>query len=172
MKPITYMKKLLLLTAATLGFLGAPTPTFAQSGWTTPCSAGATIDEASQAVYLTSAQYLTFAAGQVGTVQARYDVTNTAFPSASNPPWTIMELDCFDNNPAVSVTATLFEYDPCEHVLTQLCAITSADMGNQCIPCQFPPNTFDFVNNVYWVQLNIVRNNAALVVRANSLRIH
>ena len=163
------MKKLLLLTAITLSGVAAPITSFAQSGWTSPCSAGATIDEASRNLYATASNFLAFRAGQVGTVQARYDVTN---PGGSNPPWGFFQLDCFDNLPGDSVTASLVQYTPCENVVQTICTIMSDDSGQQCPICQFDPATFDFANNVYWIIVTITRNNAADVVRANALRVY
>ena len=166
------MKRLLILTSISVSFLVMPIAAFAQSGWTTACSAGATIDEASRNLYGTFANYLTFRAGQIGNVQARYDVTNASSPSMVNPLWTTLELDCIDSLPGDVVTATLFEYTPCEPNLQQICTVTSTDVGQQCVFCQFAAGTINFLNNVYWVTVNITRNNANDVVRANSVRVY
>jgi len=171
------MKRLYLLTlGGALALLANPVATLAQSSpWTSPCSAGATIDESSLSLYQTFAQYLTFASSKTGTVQARYDVVNTADPSATIPTWTTLELDCFDNNAGALVTATLFQYQPCvfPRVVKKLCTVSSTDIGDQCVTCSFAPIPTDFANNVYWVTVNLTRNNQqATAPVAYSLRVY
>jgi len=104
------MNKLYALGLATLALLAAPVASFAQSGWTSPCSARATLDETALAIYAVNPfpnnACLTFRTGRTGTIAARYDVTNTAVPSTPVPPWTIFELGYFD--PGIGgVSATL-----------------------------------------------------------------
>jgi hypothetical protein len=166
------MKRLLILTSISVSFLVMPIAAFAQSGWTTACSAGATIDEASRNLYGTFANYLTFRAGQIGNVQARYDVTNASSPSMVIPPWQTLELDCVDNAAGDVVTATLFQYTACDGNLQQICTVASTDVGQQCVVCQFPAGSINFFTNVYWVTVNMTRNNANDVVRANSVRVY
>jgi hypothetical protein len=164
------MKKLLLITATAAAVFASAITSHAQvSPWTSPCSAGATIDEGSRNLYATFSNYLTFRTGQVGTVQARYDVVNAS--ASTNPPWGFIQLDCIDSLPGDSVSATLFQYTPCIAELKTICTITSNDSGEQCPVCQFDPATFVFINNVYWVTVNITRNNANDNVRANAVRI-
>lgn len=56
------MKKSLLTLAAALAIL-APVSAFAQTGWTSPCSAGATIDELSTGLYQVNGAALFFVPG-------------------------------------------------------------------------------------------------------------
>lgn len=164
------MKGLHLLTLVSLALLAGPASSFAQfSGWTTPCSAGATIERRALGLYSVFQNYLTFRNGTTGSVTARYDVTNNSIPPSSNPPWKNFELACFDNDPTTAVKATLYQYTPCQQLLA-LCTINSTDIGQQCPRCQeLPP--FDFVNNVYWVEVTISRTDSKKTVRADSLRI-
>ena len=132
------MNKSLLCAIAALALLAGPVTTFAQSGWTSPCSAGATIDETSVGLYQVNAASLLFRAGRIGTVTARYDVTNTAVPSVPVTPWTTLELGYFD--PAGgNITATLFQVEPCTGRVTTICTVTSLPAtAPTCVKCTFP----------------------------------
>ena len=168
------MNKLLILRIGALALLMAPIASFAQSGWTSPCSSGATIDEASQGLYAVNPfpnnACLTFRAGRTGVVTARYDVTNTAVPSVPAPPWTTMELGYVDTGIG-GVTAILYEINPCIPQPVEICRITSVD--NQfCAVCTFPNTTFNFLTNLYFVEVNVNRPNAeAPIPQACTLRI-
>src|SRR5947207_11311226 len=125
------MNKLLLLRITALALLAAPIASFAQSGWTSPCSSGATIDELSLGLYAVNPfpnnGGLTLRAGRIGTVQARYDVTNTAVPSVVAPPWTTLELGYTDTG-AGGVTAILYEVTPClGPAFVETCPVFSVD---------------------------------------------
>ena len=69
------MKKLQLLAIATVALLAAPVASFG-SHWTSVCSTGA-IDESDVSQYQFALAALMFASGQTGTIQAKYNVTNT-----------------------------------------------------------------------------------------------
>ena len=170
------MNKLLLLALASLALLIAPIASFAQSGWTSPCSSGATIDETSLMRYAVNPfpnnACLTLRAGAIGTVTARYDVTNTAVPSTPLPPWTTLELGYFD--PGIGgVTAILYQVFPCTGQVVEICRVVSQDSPQpKCAVCQFPNTTFNFLAFLYFVEVNINRPNAeAPVPQACTLRI-
>lgn len=170
------MNKLLLLTVTTLALLAAPVASFPQSGWTSPCSAGATIDEQSLGIYAVNPfpnnACLTFRAGRTGTVTARYDVTNTAVPSTPLPPWTTFELGYFD--PGIGgVTAILYRVFPCTGQVVEICRVVSTDSPNPiCKACQFPNTTFNYLTELYFVEVILNRPNAeAPVPQACTLRI-
>ena len=165
------MNKLLLLALATLALLATPVASYAQSGWTSPCSAGATLDETSLGLYAVNTACLTFRAGRFGNVVARYDVTNTAVPSVVAPPWTIFELGYFDPG-AGSVTATLFRVFPCTGQVVPICTIISQDNPNPtCLTCQFANTEFNYLVNLYMVELTVSRPNADTAIQACTLRI-
>ena len=136
--------------------------------WTTACSAGATIQRIDLGVYSVVDNYLTLAAGMTGDVVARYNVINTT--TVRRPAWSMLELGYLDNNVGSAVTATLFQFDPCENVLTTICSVTSVD-GLTCQNCALPANSFDFGADVYFVEVTVSRSAATQDVRAESLRI-
>src|SRR5262245_63769230 len=91
------MKKLSLLAMTTLALLATAITSFAQGApaWTSPGSAGATMDETSVTLYAVNPPdntCLTFKGAKTGTIQARYDVVNTAVPSTPFPAWNTFEL--------------------------------------------------------------------------------
>jgi hypothetical protein len=165
------MKKLLVLTAVLLPLFIAPTMSFAQSGWTSSCSAGATIDETSLTLYATNGSSLFFRGAKTGTVTARYDVVNTAVPSVPVTPWTRLELGYFDPVGG-SIAATLFRVEPCTGNATPICTLTSPPSPTPtCVACSFPGGTVDFIGFLYFVQVDITRTSANVRVQANTLRI-
>ena len=113
------MKRTLTYLIAACAILGSVN-VFGQSGWTSPCSAGATIDETSTALYQVNGASLLFRAGRIGTVSARYDVTNTAVLSVPVTPWATLELGYFDTVGG-AVSATLFSVEPCTGRVTTIC---------------------------------------------------
>jgi hypothetical protein len=165
------MKKLLLVTAVLLPIFTAPMTSLAQSGWTSPCSAGATIDESSVTLYQTNGSSLFFRGAKTGTVTARYDVVNTAVPSVPVTPWTRLELGYFDPVGG-SITATLFRVEPCTGNTTPICTLTSPPFpAPTCVACSFPGGTVDFLGFLYFVQVDIRRTSPNIRVQANTLRV-
>lgn len=162
---------LCVFAAATL--LTMPLTSSAQSGWTSGCSAGATIDETSASLYQTNGPSLLFRAGVIGTITARYNVTNTAAPSSATPPWTTLELG-YTNRVNAEITATLVQVEPCTGETTTICSVTTQrGVLLNCITCTFPVGTIDFSNYVYYVQVDITRPVAAVLSpQANTLRIY
>jgi len=167
------MKKLSLLGFAALTLLAAPVASLAQSGWTSPCSSSATIDETALGLYAVNPfpnnACLTYRAASTGTIAARYDVTNTAVPSTPLPPWTIFEFGYVDTGLG-SATAVLYELNPCVPNPVVICRIASVD--NQfCGQCTFPNNTFNFLTNLYFVEVTLNRPAGAPAPQACTLRI-
>jgi hypothetical protein len=167
------MKKISLLGIATLALFASPVASLAQSGWTSPCSAGATIDETSTGLYAVNPfpnnACLTFRGGRTGTITARYDVTNTAVPSTANPPWALFEFGYVDTGLG-DATAILYELNPCIPNPVQICRILSVD-GQFCGVCQFPSTTFNFLSNLYFVEVILNRPVGAPAPQACTLRI-
>jgi len=160
-----------ILTFATIVAVLGPISAFAQSGWTSPCSAGATIDETSTGVYQVNGAALFFRAGRTGTVIARYDVVNTAVPSVPVPPWTTLELGYFDPTGG-NVTATFFKVDPCTGKTTQICALVSLpNTAPACVVCTFAAGTINFLTNLYFVQVTVNRAVTTINPQANTLRV-
>jgi hypothetical protein len=160
-----------LLTLITILAIAAPITAFAQSGWTSPCSAGATIDEAATALYQVNNSALFFRAGRIGTVTARYDVVNTAVPSVPVTPWTTLELGYLDPTGG-NVTATLFRVDPCTGKTTTICSVTSVPSpAPNCVVCTFGGGTLNFITNLYFVQVNVTRAVTTINPQALTLRV-
>jgi len=167
------MKKLSLFGLAVVTLLAAPVASLAQSGWTSPCSSSTTIDETALGLYAVNPfpnnACLTYRAASTGTIAARYDVTNTAVPSTPVPPWTIFEFGYVDTGLG-SATAILYEINPCVPNPVSICSIVSVD--NQfCGQCAFPNNTFNFLTNLYFVEVTLNRPAGAPAPQACTLRI-
>ena len=164
------MKRYLLTLVTILAILG-PLTAFGQSGWTSPCSAGATIDETSTGLYQVNNSALFFRAGATGVVTARYDVVNTAVPSVPVTPWATFELGYLDPTGG-NVTATLFQVDPCTGKTIPICAVASlANTRPACVVCTFPANTVNFLTKLYFVQVNVNRATTNINPQALTLRI-
>ena len=102
-------------------------------------------------------------------IAARYDVTNTAVPSTPVPPWTIFEFGYVDTGLG-SATAILYEINPCVPNPVVICRVASVD--NQfCGQCTFPNNTFNFLTNLYFVEVVLNRPAEAPAPQACTLRI-
>jgi hypothetical protein len=167
------MKKLSLLGLASLTLLATPVASLAQSGWTSPCSSSATIDESSVGLYavnpLPDNACLTYRAGRFGRIEARYNVTNTAVPSTTVPPWTIFEFGYVDMGLG-GATAILYEINPCVPNPVEICRVVSVD-GQFCGTCQFAAGTFNFLTNLYFVEVILSRPQDAPAPSACTLRI-
>ena len=157
------MKKLSLLGLATLTLLAAPVASFAQSGWTSPCSSGATIDEMAVGLYgvnpFPNNACLTYRAGRFGRIEARYDVTNTAVPSTPAPPWATFEFGYVDPGAGAVAMAILYEINPCVPNPVEICRVVSVD-GQVCGVCQFAAGAFNFLTNLYFVEVILSRSSA------------
>ena len=150
----------------------APLSLSAQTGtWTAVASTGA-IDEASLAAYATSGTFLQHVAGSTTPVVARYNVTNTFGGGLTDlPPWNTLELGYFDNAVGSSVTAVLFQVDPCTGARVSLCSIVSTDATTPiCQKCSFTQQV-NFANFLYYVEVTVSRNAVNLTPSARTLRI-
>jgi hypothetical protein len=155
-----------------LALLAPPVASFAQSVWASPCSAGITIEEVSLDNYRLLGSSLLHRAGTTGVVRGRINVTNTSIPNTSTPPWTTLELGYTDKG-AGSVTAELVVADPCTGAIASICVVESVDSPRAgCVMATFPSNTFDFANEIYYIQVKVVRSSVSDEVRANSVRIY
>ncbi|HEX3530095.1 MAG TPA: hypothetical protein VH988_23795 [Thermoanaerobaculia bacterium] len=150
-------------------------PLAAQTGtWTAVASTGV-VDESAVGIYAFGTTDLGYLAGSpsVAPIVARYNVTNTLGGGVSDmPPWTILELGSINPSVSSSVTATLFQVDPCTGAQVPLCTVTSGlSTTGVCKTCQFAPN-INFASKLYYVQVTIARSSAGLQPRALTLRIH
>jgi hypothetical protein len=166
------MKKLHALVMATVALLAAPVASFAQNGhWTSVASAGTTIDEADLGIYAVDGGDLFFAPNMTGTIHARYNVVNTANPNGEMPMWNTFEIGYDDIGLGV-VKARLWKVDPCTGVQLTLCQITSANEGmGWCKTCQFPA-PLNFVNQLYFVAVEVTRNSVEANPILHTLRIY
>jgi len=156
-----------LVTAAVLS---TALPLAAATGpWTAVASTGV-LDESAAGIYAAGTTDLGYSpVGSLAPIVARYNVTNTW--STDTPPWTILELGYFDNSAASAVNAVLFKVDPCTGSQTVVCSVTSFDSASStCNSCQFAAG-INFATNLYYVQVTITRNTAAVSPKALTLRI-
>lgn len=159
------------LVPLVLALLLLPLSLSAQTGtWTAVASSG-DIDEASLGLFAVNGALLQHAAGAVGQVVARYNVTNTYGGAASDvPPWHTLELGYFDGAAASQVTATLFQVNPCTGASQILCIITSVDnAAPTCLTCNF--NQVNFGAFLYYVEVVVQRANNVPNPSARTLRI-
>jgi hypothetical protein len=150
-------------------------PLAAQTGtWTAVASTGV-VDESAFGIYAFGTTDLGYLAGSMSTsnIVARYNVTNTLGGGVSDlPPWTTLELGSINPATTSSVTATLFQVDPCTGAQVQLCSVTSGvSSTGVCKTCQFT-QVINFTSKLYYVQVTIARASTGLLPRALTLRIH
>lgn len=143
--------------------------------WT---AAGATgsVDESSLADFrfnLASAGYSSTSTSLIP-LEFRYNVTNTYDnqPNPNVPGWTTLELGGIA--PGTSgLSATLYKVQKCTGVQKVICATKiGGPIGNTCNTCQFPNNLVDFSMGVYYVDVQVFRNNLADNPMVNTLRIY
>lgn len=148
---------------------------FAARDWTAVASIGA-VDNTSLGFFSFSGPAVTYLSGSLSTapVIVRYNVTNTFDnnPNPDQPGWTTLELG-YTNPPGGStVTATLFQVEPCSGAQTPLCTVNASVATNTCSACVFnPPNIIDFSRHLYYVQVTLTRPNTGLFPTAKTLRI-
>jgi len=177
------MKKLSLLGIATLALLANAVTSFAQNclppiaaAWTSPGSAGATIDPIGGALnkYAISPlplnSCLTFKGTATGTIIARYDVVNTAVPNMAMPPWNTFEMG-YTMPAGTTVTATLFQVSPCTGQVQEICQIVGV-AGNPCACCFFAAGAFNYLTHLYMVQVKLTRAEGALAPTLCTLRVY
>lgn len=163
-----HMKKTLLSLVAVALFVVVAPSAFAQAQWSAVASTGAI--QPGSAPHAWGGPTLQFAGASVGTIVARYNVTNTFGAAISSMPgWSQLRAAIDDNTAAGSVRVRLVEVPHCNNVEKTLCALGSIDtLGTQCPICQYPP--LDFSLNSYYVEVLMNRNaNVALSVTAVDL---
>ena len=163
----------IIVRFAVLALLLAVVPVTAQQqAWTAVGSTGA-VDEASLGLYATNIASLGFQPNPVGSVVARYNVTN-AFGGGltDTPPWNLLEMTYFDNSPSSVVSAALFEVDRCTGAVTVLCSMNSFDAaGNTCNRCTFAAGTINFATSNYFVEVRVSRSVNTVNPQLIALRI-
>jgi hypothetical protein len=148
----------------------------AAKDWTAVASTG-TIDNTSLNFFAFSGPTLTYLTGSssVAPIIARYNVTNTYDNNANpdKPGWTTLELGYDNPGPAGSVSATLFQVDPCTGAQTTLCVVNSlAATTNSCSPpCTFSSTVIDFSLHLYYIQVRLTRASTNLFPVAKTLRL-
>lgn len=156
------MKKVALLAAAALFLttLGAS----AQTGtWTAVGSTGV-VDPTSPLFGVINGTGLGFSpsgGSNAGTIVARYNVTNTWGGGADDTPaWTSLEVGAINTDVFSTVTGRLYEVDPCSGARTLVCQVTNDSGGSfgACESCSFTSNTFDFSQDLYYVEVSITRS--------------
>jgi len=150
-------------------------PAAAQSwDWSMPGSAGI-IDPAAITVWDLTATTFRIRTNSVGSVTARYPVTNTYGSSFDiSPAWGTLEATISDSSAtAASVTATLYQVDKCSDQETALCTITSNDGDGTptCQTCTFSGG-LDFANNAYYVLVTATKTDVPPVAELHSLAIY
>jgi hypothetical protein len=157
-------------------FLALSQGAFAIHDWTAVASTGA-IDGSSLGFFMFSGPSLTYLTGStvLTPVIARYNVTNT-FDNNANPDmpaWTTFELGYSDTGlPAGSVSATLFQVDPCTGNQVAICTVSSiSNVANMCGDCTFNAGTFDFAHHLYYIQVTLTRPAPNLFPTAKTLRL-
>ncbi len=163
-----------LVGLAVVAVLLTALPLAAQTGtWTAVASTGV-VDESAFGIFAFGTTDLGYLSGStsLNSIVARYNVTNTYGGGVSDlPPWTTLELGSINPSTASSVTATLFQVDPCTGTQVQLCSVTSGvSTTGVCRTCQFTTG-INFASKLYYVQVVIARSSAGLQPRALTLRI-
>jgi hypothetical protein len=163
------------LKEASAAPLGSAPPSAMQQNepWTAVASTGVA-DESSIPLFGTTGASFGFRGAAGNLVGARYNVTNTFDnnPIPTLPGWTTLELGSTAQN-ATSVTATLYQVDPCTGQQTELCR--ARNHGELPIPtcekCTFAV-PIDFANFLYYVEVKVARANMNLQPAAHTLRIY
>jgi len=143
--------------------------------WTAVASTGA-IDNTSLGFFAFNGPALTYLSGSssVAPVIARYNVTNTYDNNANpdQPGWTTLELGYDNPGPAGSVSATLFQVEPCTGAQITLCVVNSLGGAvNSCTPpCKFTA-PIDFSLHLYYIQVRLTRTSPNLFPAAKTLRL-
>jgi hypothetical protein len=161
--------RLLAFTALALTLSPAA---FAARDWTAVASTGA-VDGTSIPFFAFNGPSLTYLSpnNSLQPVIARYNVTNT-FDNNANPDrpgWTTLELG-YTNPAGCTITATLFQVEPCTGNEIVLCTIRAANSSNLCSTCSFT-QVIDFNLHLYYVEVILTRNNPTLLPMAKTLRL-
>ena len=160
------MKKLHIIALATVALLAAPVASFA-THWTAVCSTGA-IDEADVDQYAFSLAALTFRSGQTGTIQAKYNVTNTS-QEVNIPPWTTLQLGYLDTSASSSVSAVLFRVTRCTGAVTSIASVTSTDSATAHCSTGALSEAVNFGSFNYYIIVTVNRSSTSVSPAAYTL---
>ena len=166
----TATRKLLTLAVAILAVFTAAGTSFAQGmapAWTSSGSAGSIIDATS---IINSAAgnsqegengSVTFKTSRAGNITLRYNVVNTAVQpmgrSTGRPPWTTFEM-AYIMPDTTTITAILYELPKCSQTAVAICQIPTVMTNSvRCDACTFLNNTFDYFNNIYFIEVTMAR---------------
>ena len=167
------MTRTIVRLAALALFLTAM-PMAAQSGaWSAVGSSG-NIDEMSLGAFAVNNSNLGLTPGFVGSVVARYNVTNTYGGGITDaPPWSTLQMTYFDNAAGSNVAATLFRVNACTGAIAVVCSILNSvdNAANTCQTCVIPAGAINFATSLYYVEVKVSRNAAALNPQLIGLRI-
>jgi hypothetical protein len=170
------MNKLLLLGMAMLALLATAITSFAAclapaaAAWTSPGSAGATIEGKFAISPFPLNSCLTFRGTATGTIIARYDVVNTAVPSTPLPPWNTFEMG-YTMPAGTTVTATLYRVFPCTGQVEVICVINGV-AGGTCNCCFCAAGAFNYITNLYMVEVKLTRAAGAPAPTVCTLRVY
>jgi hypothetical protein len=85
------------------------------------------------------------------------------------PPWTIFEMG-YTMPAGTTVTATLYRVFPCTGQVQAICTI-NGQLGQTCSCCFFPPNSFNYLTNLYMVEVSLSRSTGAAAPKVCTLRV-
>jgi hypothetical protein len=125
-------------------------------------AAGSTgiLDPASVALAATNGPALQFAAGQTGTITARYPVVNTYGSATSKTPaWSV--LGAGYNAGGGTVSIRLIRHTECSTSTLELCSISATSgTSNQCRTCLFADGV-NFSAYIYYVEVTLTRTSTS-----------
>lgn len=144
----------LLLRIISLALLLTALPLSAMD-WAASGSTGV-LDPASVALAATNGPTLQFAAGQTGTITARYPVVNTYGSATSKTPgWSVLIAGYNAGGGTVSIK--LIRHTECSATTLELCSISATSgTSNQCRTCLFE-DAIDFNAYLYYVEVTLTR---------------
>lgn len=163
------MKAMTSLTVLALLLLALPAAAQVTYDWSNVGSVGII---AAGSGHITTGPTFTFGPFRTGTLTARYNVTNTYGGGIDKTPaWTTFSAAFTDNSALGSVSLRLYQVDKCNNTETLICSLSSSD-GGTCDSCTFGSSTFDFANNIYYIQANITRSSTAATEALHSVAIN
>lgn len=163
-----------ILRITALALFALPHSLSAQLAWTAIASDGS-VDESNYTPvnFAFTGASLGFLGASINpAIVAHYNVTNIT--DAPNPSWNTLELGAIDSSGAAGnqVTATLIRVNRCTGAQLAICTTTSVtNTAGVCTSCTFPPNTFNFAQFHYYVEVRISRTASTIVEQATTLRI-
>lgn len=148
--------------------------------WTAVASTG-TVDEADQDFFQFglppvggSAAGYKIGSFETDPIVLRYNVTNTFDNNAAPnmPGWTRLELGSFAPSGS-NVRARLYRVRPCNGSQELVCTATNQGEGTNCEFCKADTlGPVDFGNSLYYVEVQLSRQNYQLTPKAYTLRLY